>query len=81
MMLELERRTSSVLVIAHNVVMRALLAYFTGLDLQRMTRLDVPLHVLYELRPTPYGAEVRRYRLDEQREELLLIDEAVAGNK
>lgn len=60
--IELERLETSVLIVTHNVVMRTLLAYFTGIDLQEMPSLNIPLHTLYCLKPKPYGAELLKYR-------------------
>ncbi|KXS12406.1 bifunctional 6-phosphofructo-2-kinase/fructose-2,6-bisphosphate 2-phosphatase [Gonapodya prolifera JEL478] len=59
---ELERLSTDVLIITHNVVMRTLLAYFTGMDLLEMTLLDVPLHTVYCLKPKPYGVEIAYQR-------------------
>ncbi|KAJ3216144.1 hypothetical protein HDU67_009871 [Dinochytrium kinnereticum] len=58
---ELERMESDVLIVSHQVVMRTLLAYFCGLPLEQMTHLGVPLHTLYRLQPTPYGADLIKY--------------------
>jgi len=60
--IELERMETSVLIVTHNVIMRTLLAYFTGIDLQEMPSLNIPLHTLYCLKPKPYGAELIKYR-------------------
>ena len=60
--IELERMETSVLIVTHNVIMRTLLAYFTGIDLQEMPSLNIPLHTLYCLKPKPYGAELLKYR-------------------
>ncbi|KAJ3106149.1 hypothetical protein HDU97_006966 [Phlyctochytrium planicorne] len=58
---ELERMESDVLIVSHQVVMRTLLAYFCGLPLAEMTTLSVPLHTLYRVKPTPYGADLIKY--------------------
>ncbi|KAI9342197.1 6-phosphofructo-2-kinase-domain-containing protein [Zopfochytrium polystomum] len=57
---ELERMESNILIVTHRVVMRTLLAYFCGLRLDAMPSLPVPLHSLYKVEPTPYGADVTR---------------------
>ncbi|KAJ2998684.1 hypothetical protein HDV02_004215 [Globomyces sp. JEL0801] len=57
---ELERMRKDVLVVTHQVVMRTLLAYFTGCPLQDVPKVDVPLHTLYKLEPKPYGADLKR---------------------
>ncbi len=58
--IELERMESDLLVVTHQVVLRTLLAYFTGLPLQEMPNWTVPLHTLDCLTPMPYGAELKR---------------------
>jgi broad specificity phosphatase PhoE len=57
---EIERTTSPVLVIAHQAVIRALYAYFMGLPPQDCPRLPVPLHTVIELVPQAYGCAERR---------------------
>ncbi|KAI9027883.1 6-phosphofructo-2-kinase [Hyaloraphidium curvatum] len=71
---ELERMSQSVLIITHNVIMRTLLAYFTGMDLVEMTNLDVPLHTLYRLEPKPYGVVLQKFRYDPTVDELVPED-------
>jgi 6-phosphofructo-2-kinase len=61
---ELERTQSDLLVVTHNVVMRTLLAYFIGIPLNDVPKIQVPLHTLYCLRPTPYGADLQRFAFD-----------------
>ncbi len=50
-----------VLVVSHQVVMKTLLSYFSGLSLHDLHRIQVPLHTLYKLEPKPYGSELTRY--------------------
>jgi broad specificity phosphatase PhoE len=60
---ELERQRSSVLVIAHQAVLRALYAYFTDVAPEDCPFLPIPLHAVIELRPHAYGCEERRIPL------------------
>eukprot|EP00698_Gefionella_okellyi_P015047 TRINITY_DN4216_c0_g1_i1.p1 TRINITY_DN4216_c0_g1~~TRINITY_DN4216_c0_g1_i1.p1 ORF type:complete len:482 (+),score=81.30 TRINITY_DN4216_c0_g1_i1:80-1525(+) len=62
--LELERSQSPVLVIGHQAVNRALLAYFRSLAVDECPILEVPLHCVIELVPKAYGCEERHYYLD-----------------
>jgi broad specificity phosphatase PhoE/predicted kinase len=62
--INLERQRSSVLVVAHNAVIRALYAYFMDWPPEVCPHLDVPLHTLIELSPTAYGCEERRFALE-----------------
>ena len=55
--IELERTRKPVLVVAHNAVIRALTAYFLGTPRARCPHLDIPLHVLSEMRPHAYGCQ------------------------
>lgn len=50
---EVERMQDHVLLIAHRVVARVLLAYFLGLQREDVACLDVPLGTLYMLEPVP----------------------------
>lgn len=61
--LELERQRHPVLVVAHQAVLRALYAYFTGIPPEDCPFLSVPLHTVVELRPHAYGCEERRIPL------------------
>lgn len=58
--IELERMRVDMLVVSHQVIMRTLLAYFTGESLEDMPRIQVPLHTIYKLEPKPYGADLSR---------------------
>jgi broad specificity phosphatase PhoE/predicted kinase len=62
--INLERERSSVLIVAHNAVVRALYAYFMDWPPEVCPHLDVPLHTLIELSPTAYGCEERRFALE-----------------
>jgi 6-phosphofructo-2-kinase/fructose-2,6-biphosphatase len=52
---EIEREKECVLVVAHQAVLRAVLAYFLGVPLRDLPRIEVPLHTLVELQPRPDG--------------------------
>ncbi|ABN68218.2 6-phosphofructose-2-kinase [Scheffersomyces stipitis CBS 6054] len=62
---EIERTTDHLLIIAHRVVLRILLAYFLNLEKSAIGELDVPLHTLYCLESKPYGTDYRMYEYDE----------------
>jgi 6-phosphofructo-2-kinase len=49
------------MIVTHRVVMRTLLAYFAGVDLEDMHKIEVSKHTLYKLEPKPYGADILRY--------------------
>lgn len=61
--LELERHRGPVLVVAHNAVIRCLLAYFTGKQRDECPFTEVPLHTVYKLTTRAYGVEERRFDL------------------
>jgi broad specificity phosphatase PhoE/predicted kinase len=63
--LDLERTRRSVLVVSHQAVLRALLAYFLDEPLERCPYLEVPLHTLIELVPKAYGTDQRWIPLPE----------------
>ncbi|KAJ3334136.1 hypothetical protein HDU76_008598 [Blyttiomyces sp. JEL0837] len=70
---ELERMESNVLIVTHQVVMRTLLAYFCALPLEDMPTLSVPLHTLWRVEPTPYGADVTKYKWNPETDEFETI--------
>lgn len=74
---EIERMTTSVLIVTHTVVMRTLLAYMMDISLENMTRMEVPLHTLYCLDPKPHGTETLKYRYIEAEDRFEKVDPAI----
>ena len=64
--LELERATEPVLVVAHNAVIRAIFAYYTGESQERCPFIEVPLHTVFKLSPRAYFVEVEKIELDKE---------------
>ncbi|EFJ46141.1 hypothetical protein VOLCADRAFT_105711 [Volvox carteri f. nagariensis] len=63
--IELERERESVLVVAHQAVLRAVYAYFMNVPPEDIPRLSMPLHTLIELTPMPDGTmSEQRFPLD-----------------
>ena len=62
-LLELERQQSTVLVVSHQAVMRALYGYFTDAPRASIPHLSIPLHTVIELTPKAYGNLERRFPL------------------
>ncbi|KAF7721841.1 hypothetical protein EC973_004077 [Apophysomyces ossiformis] len=62
MIIELERMTQSCLIITHRVVMRILLGYMLDWHRTEMPHMMVPIHTVYEIRPMPYGTELKKWR-------------------
>jgi 6-phosphofructo-2-kinase len=78
--IELERKEEDVVICTHNVVMRysflslmrrTIVSYFIGLPLEQMVTLEVPLHTLYSLTPTPYGCIVKRFKYDSELDDFM----------
>jgi broad specificity phosphatase PhoE/predicted kinase len=61
--IELERQTKPVLIVAHQAVLRALYAYLMDRPAEQCHGLEVPLHTVIELVPRAYGCEERRIPL------------------
>lgn len=59
--IELERQRGSVLVVAHQAVLRALYAYFADHEPYECPFLEMPLHAIIELQPKAYGCAERRF--------------------
>jgi len=62
---ELERQRKSVLVVSHLAVQRCLCAYFSGLPLDELPFLNMPIHVVTELAIEPHGTTKTLTRLAE----------------
>lgn len=62
--LELERQRGPVLIVAHNAVIRSIYAYFTGKRQGDCPNLDIPLHTVFKLTTTAYGAVETRFPFD-----------------
>ncbi|XP_076369704.1 6-phosphofructo-2-kinase/fructose-2,6-biphosphatase isoform X2 [Tachypleus tridentatus] len=60
--MELERQ-ENVLVVAHQAVLRCLLAYFMDKNSEDLPYLRVPLHTVLKLTPVAYGCEMNLYKL------------------
>ncbi len=63
LIIELERRQSPVVVVAHQAVLRVLYAYFMDKPAQDCPYLPVPLNTVIELTPGPYGYQEQRHEL------------------
>ncbi|KAF2354182.1 6-phosphofructo-2-kinase [Trinorchestia longiramus] len=61
--MELERE-SNVLVVAHQAVLRCLLAYFRDIPTDELPYVEVPLHTVIKLTPVAYGCEIEYVYLD-----------------
>ena len=66
---ELERSKKSVLLIAHQAILRALYAYFANRPLSDVPYLSIPLHTVIQLTPETYGCVEMRYALPPQLDE------------
>ncbi|KAL0079434.1 6-phosphofructo-2-kinase-domain-containing protein [Phycomyces blakesleeanus] len=62
MIIELERMTQSCLIVTHRVVMRIILGYMLDWSQKEMPHMLVPIHTVYELRPKPYGTELKKWQ-------------------
>lgn len=60
---ELERQRSPVVIISHQAVLRALVAYLTDIPMEQCPTLPVPLHTVIEIVPKAYGCVERRIPL------------------
>ncbi|CAO3617750.1 unnamed protein product [Cunninghamella blakesleeana] len=68
MIIELERMTQSCLIITHRVVLRIMLGYLLDWSREEMPHMFVPLHSVYELRPKPYGSQLKKWKYDEEKD-------------
>eukprot|EP00903_Cladosiphon_okamuranus_P011667 g10973.t1 len=56
---ELERQPRSLVVVCHLAVQRCLHAYFMGIEVSKVPYIDLPMHQLTELIPSPFGTNCR----------------------
>jgi broad specificity phosphatase PhoE len=67
-------------IVAHQAVMRTLLAYFLDAKLQDLPHMPVPLHSVFRLTPTPFGIRKTVFAIDVDRfeagEEVFWIEES-----
>lgn len=60
--MEVERQ-ENVLIIGHQAVLRAILAYFLDKRPDQLPYLKIPLHMVIQLTPRAYGCQVTHYRV------------------
>ncbi len=58
---ELERQTSPVAIIAHNAVIRCLYCWLADIPVETAPHLEIPLHTVIAVTPVAYGIEERRF--------------------
>lgn len=63
LLIQLERRRRPILLIAHQAVLRVLIAYFMDIPPSECCSLPIPLHTVIRLTPTAYGCEEKRFGL------------------
>lgn len=61
--MEVERQ-ENILIVGHQAVLRAILAYFLNKPHEELPYLKIPLHMLIQLTPRAYGCQVTYYRVD-----------------
>lgn len=62
--IELERLRNPVLIIGHRAVVRTIYAYFKDINVDQLPFLNIPLHTVIKLTPTPFVCEERRFIID-----------------
>ncbi|ORZ19863.1 6-phosphofructo-2-kinase-domain-containing protein [Absidia repens] len=68
LVIELERMSQSCLIITHRVALRIILGYLLDWTREEMPHMLVPLHAVYELRPKPYGSQLKKWQYDEEKD-------------
>ena len=61
--LALEHRSSPVLVVAHQAILRVIYGYFMNKSKESVPRLSIPLHTVIRLTPSTYGCSEIRFSL------------------
>lgn len=65
---EIEREKRPALVIAHQAVLRTIVAFFQGTPLDDMPKLDIPLHNVLQLTITSHGCDMQTIPLMDSRD-------------
>lgn len=63
-MMELERHRGDLFIVAHQAVLRTIYGYLTGLQVESVPHVDIPLHTVYKLTMTAYEPVVEMFDLD-----------------
>jgi len=71
--IELERQTETVMIVGHQAVLRTLMGYFQNSPKWKLPHLEVPLHTVFQLTPTPHGCREIIYSID--------LDKFIAGDE
>ena len=53
--IEMERERESICIVAHQAVLRAIVAYFMRIPLEKCPNIEIPLHTILEITPMPDG--------------------------
>ncbi len=61
--LALEHRSTPVLVVAHQAILRVIYGYFMNKSKEEVPRLSIPLHTVIRLNPSTYGCSELRFSL------------------
>lgn len=62
--IELERQRDTVMIVGHQAVLRTLIGYFINSPKHTLPHLDVPLHTVFKLTPTPHGCHATTYTIN-----------------
>jgi len=64
LIIELERKTETVIIISHQALLRTLIGYWTNTPKSNIPFVEVPFHTVLCLTPTPHGSREARYAID-----------------
>jgi len=64
LIIEFERTHKPYFIVAHQAVLRVILAYFYNLDNNEIPFLDVPLHTLFKFESTHFGYKETQFMID-----------------
>eukprot|EP01086_Lenisia_limosa_P010229 TRINITY_DN34307_c0_g1_i1.p1 TRINITY_DN34307_c0_g1~~TRINITY_DN34307_c0_g1_i1.p1 ORF type:complete len:445 (-),score=81.96 TRINITY_DN34307_c0_g1_i1:43-1377(-) len=64
MLLELERHKEPIFIIGHQAILRVIIAYFMGQDVQEIPYIKMPLHTVIKVQPKDYTFTETRYPLN-----------------
>ena len=71
---ELERKRHSVMIISHRAMVRTLLSYLMEIPTTHMPDMDVPLGYVYVCEPQPFGNHLTVWRYLEDKDDFVQVD-------
>ena len=77
--MELERQ-DNIMIVGHQAVLRAILAYFLNKTHEELPYIKIPLHMMVKLTPQAYSCQVECFQLEIEAVDTHRAKPAIPGN-